>query len=61
MSRVSSIQFHDAFAFHLSPYLFTMVIKRGCEVVIHGIEAILDAPSNWVVFEVDIVNAFNTI
>ncbi len=55
------MQFHDAFAFHLSPYLFTMVIKRGCEVVIHGIEAILDAPSNWVVFEVDIVNAFNTI
>jgi hypothetical protein len=49
------------FGFHLSPHWFKAVVKRGCEVVIHGIWTILDVHFDWVVFQVDIVNAFNTI
>jgi hypothetical protein len=61
MSGALCMQFDDVFASHLSPYSFGMAIKRGCEVVAHGIKATLDAPSNWVVFQVDIINAFNVI
>jgi hypothetical protein len=35
--------------------------EKGCEAVVHGIWATLDAHLNWVVLEVDIVNDFNTI
>ncbi len=41
--------------------LFKVVMRRGCEAMIHGIWAILDANPDWVVFQADIVNAFNTI
>jgi hypothetical protein len=41
------MQFHDAFNSHLSPYLFKMTIKKGCEVVAHGIKITLDALSGW--------------
>jgi hypothetical protein len=61
MSRVLCLQFCDAFAFHLSPYQFGVVVKRGCEAMVYGIWAILDAHHNWVVFQVNIMNAFNTI
>jgi hypothetical protein len=36
-------------------------LKKGCEAMVHGIWATLDAHPNWVVLEVDIVNVFNTI
>ncbi len=38
-----------------------MVIKGGCEAMAHDIQVALDVHPNWVVFHVDIVNAFNSI
>jgi hypothetical protein len=52
MARVfeANLQFHDAFAFHLSPYQFKVTIRRDCDVVVHGIWATLDTHLDWVVF-----------
>lgn len=55
------LQFCDVFTFHLSPYQFGVIVKKGYEIMIHGIRATLDARPNWVMFEVDIINAFNAI
>jgi hypothetical protein len=49
MNKVLCLQFHDAFAFHLSPYQFRVVVKRGCEAMVHDIWVILDAHPDWVV------------
>jgi hypothetical protein len=38
-----------------------VAVRRGCEVVVHGINATLDAHIDWVVFQVDIANDFNII
>ncbi len=61
VSKVSCLQFCDAFIFHLSPYQFKVVVKSGCEVVFHGIWATLDGHHDWVVLQIHIANAFNTI
>jgi hypothetical protein len=54
------MQFCDVFTFHLSPYQFWVVVKRGCEVMVHGIRITLYAHFDWVVLQVDIANASNT-
>jgi hypothetical protein len=41
-------QFHDAFAFHLSPHQFGVAIKGGYEVMMQGIHATLNVHPNWV-------------
>jgi hypothetical protein len=62
MSKVLCLQFCDAFAYHLlMPYQFGMVVKRGCEAMVHGIWATLNAHSDLAVLEVNIANTFNTI
>lgn len=61
MNRVLCLQFCDAFAFHLSSYQFGVVVKRGCEAMVYGIRATLDAHPNWVMLQVNIVDGFNTI
>jgi hypothetical protein len=35
-SCVLCLQFHEAFVTHFSPHQFGVIIKDGCEVVIHG-------------------------
>jgi hypothetical protein len=35
-----------------------MVVRGGCEVVVHDIWADLDVHPNWVVLQVDVANAF---
>jgi hypothetical protein len=49
------------FVSHLSPYQFGVAVKKGCEVVVHGIQPTLDAHFNWVLLHVDIANTFNII
>jgi hypothetical protein len=46
---------------HLSSHQFSVVIKGGCEARAHDIQIALDVHPNWVVFQVDIMNAFNSI
>jgi hypothetical protein len=40
---------------------FNMVVKGDCEVVVCSIQAVLDVHLNWMLFQVDVANAFNTI
>jgi hypothetical protein len=46
---------------HLSPHQFGMAIKDRCEVVVDGIQTALDVRPHWVVLQVDVMNAFNSI
>jgi hypothetical protein len=38
-----------------------MVVKGHCEAMVHDIKAILDVHHDWVVFQVNVAKAFNTI
>jgi len=48
-------------ASHLLLRQFGVVVKGGCEVMVHGIQAILSVHLDWVVLQVDVVNAFHSI
>ncbi len=61
VSNVLCLKFFDVFVSHLSPYRFRMAIRKGCEVMVRGLQAILDAHLDWVVLWVDIASVFNTI
>jgi hypothetical protein len=43
------LQFHEAFVTHFSPHQFGVIIKGGCEIVIHGIRCTLDLHPDWVI------------
>jgi hypothetical protein len=58
-SRFLCFKFHDAFTTHFSSHQFKVTMKGGCETVIHGIRCTLDLHLNWVVLQLDVVNAFN--
>jgi hypothetical protein len=45
----------------LSLHYFRIIIKRGCETMVHDIQAVVDVHPDSVVLQVDIVNAFNII
>ncbi len=61
MNRALCLQFCDVFVSHLSPYHFGVAVRKGCEAMIHNIQATLDAHLDWVVLQVNIINTFNTI
>ncbi|KAL2644887.1 hypothetical protein R1flu_012474 [Riccia fluitans] len=50
-----------ALADHFSPLEFGMARHGGCKTIIHGLHATLDLHPDWIVLQVDIQNAFNTI
>jgi hypothetical protein len=52
VNRALYLQFHDAFSLHLSPHQFNVVIKGGCEVVVHGIRIVLNVHIDWAMFQV---------
>ncbi len=37
------------------------MIRDGCETMVHGIQMMLDLHPNWVVLQVDVHNAFNSV
>jgi hypothetical protein len=49
------------FFFHLSSHVINVAIKGGCKVVVHGIQNVLDVHFNWVMLQLDVANAINTI
>jgi hypothetical protein len=61
MSRTLCFQFHDAFVVHLCPHQFGVTVKGGYKGMMHKIWRSLDVHLNWVVLQVDIVNAFNIV
>ncbi len=40
---------------------FGMVVKGGCEAMVHDIQSVLDVHLNWVVLQMDVVKVFNSI
>jgi hypothetical protein len=40
---------------------FGITTKSGCEAMIHGIRCTLDCHPDWVVLQLDMVNAFNLV
>ncbi|KAL2612792.1 hypothetical protein R1flu_024484 [Riccia fluitans] len=61
VARTLGFQFREALADHFSPLQFGVATRGGCETIIHGLRATLDLHPDWVVLQVDIQNAFNTI
>jgi hypothetical protein len=55
------LQFRNAFATHFFPHQFGIATKGGCETIIHGIRCTLDLHPNWVVFQLNMTNAFNLV
>jgi len=44
------MDFHNVFSSHMSSHQLGMVVKDGCEVVVHGIRFALDLHLDWVMF-----------
>jgi hypothetical protein len=58
-SRILHLQFHNVFITHFSPHQFKVITKCGREAIIHSIKCTLNLHPNWVVFQLNITNAFN--
>jgi hypothetical protein len=54
-------QLCDAFVTHFSLHHFKVVIKGGCEVVVHDIKCTLNLHTDWVVLQLDMTNVFNSM
>jgi hypothetical protein len=53
------IQFCETFTTNFSLHQFRVATKSGCATIIHSIGCTLDLHLDWVVFQPDMVNAFN--
>jgi hypothetical protein len=60
-SRVLCLQLHKTFVTHFSPHQFGVATKGGCEAIIHDIKCTLNLHLDWVVFQLDVANAFNSV
>ncbi len=61
ISYALCFQFFETFATHFSPCQFGVVTKCGCEIIIHSIRCTLDLHPNWVAFQLDVANTFNSM
>ncbi|KAL2653584.1 hypothetical protein R1flu_021712 [Riccia fluitans] len=61
VAHTLGFQFWKDLADHFSPLKFGVATHGGCETIIHGLRATLDLHPDWVVLQVDIQNAFNTV
>ncbi|KAL2643274.1 hypothetical protein R1flu_010861 [Riccia fluitans] len=61
VTRSISLQFRDAFAAHFEPWQFAVATRCGCETIVHGLQVTFDLHPDWLVLQIDIRNAFNTI
>jgi hypothetical protein len=43
------------------PHQFGVATKGGCESIIHDIKCIVDLHPDWLVFQLDVANAFNSV
>jgi hypothetical protein len=46
---------------HFNPHQFGVVTCGKCEIMVCGIEAMLDLHLDWVVLQMDVRNAFNSM
>jgi hypothetical protein len=60
-SHIWCLQFHNTFATNFSPHQFGVATKDSYEVVIHDIKCTLNLHSNYVIFKLDMLNAYNSV
>jgi hypothetical protein len=60
-SYILCLQFCEAFATIFSPHQFGVASKGGCEIIIQNITCTLGLHHNWVVFQLDVANAFTSM
>jgi hypothetical protein len=61
VAHILAIQFRDIFIEPFGPYQFGVVICGRKETLVRSIWTMLDLHPNWVVLQVDVHNAFNSI
>jgi hypothetical protein len=61
ISRFIVLQLRGLFQEHLSPHQFGVLIPRGCETILFGIRALCNLHLDWVMMQVNIENAFNSV
>ena len=61
VSQTLCAQLRSHFENLLSPHQYGVGVRGGCEMVVHGLRAVLDLHPDWIVFQVDIANAFNSV
>ncbi|KAL2650793.1 hypothetical protein R1flu_018921 [Riccia fluitans] len=61
VARSLSLQFRATFSDHFEPWQFGVATRGGCETIVHGLQAIVDLHPDWMVLQLDIQNAFNTV
>ncbi len=49
VARILAIQFKNISGEHFSFHQFGVTICDGCEIVVHGVQTVLDLHLNWVV------------
>jgi hypothetical protein len=59
--KLHCLQFCGNFTTHFSSHQFGIATRGGCETIIHGIKWTLNLHHKWVVFQLDILNAFNLV
>jgi hypothetical protein len=60
-SHALCFQFCGTFATHFAPQQFEITIEGGCEVITHDISCTLDLYHDWVILQLDVANAFNSV
>jgi hypothetical protein len=55
------IQFRDTLVTHCNPHQFHVTTHGECETMVHGVEMMLNLHPDWVVLQVDVRNAFNSM
>jgi phosphopantetheine adenylyltransferase len=49
VTRTFAIQFKNTFVKHFNPHQFGVATSNRCEIVVHGVRAMLDIHLEWVV------------
>jgi hypothetical protein len=58
-SCILCLQFCNVFATHFSSHQYEVTTEGACEAIIHNIKCSLDFHPNWVILQLDMVDAFN--
>ncbi len=61
VAHTLAIQFKNILINHFSLHQFGVVTCGRCEIVVHDVQEMLDLHPHWVVLQVDVHNAFNSM
>jgi hypothetical protein len=61
ISRAIALQMRDTFQEHFSPLQYAVATSAGCETIVAGVQALLEADPELLVLQVNMANAFNEV